>query len=116
MVEIKKVADKYNLIIVEDCAQSHGACFGDNMTGTFGEIGCFSFYPSKNIGAFGDGGAIVTQDKTIADKIRVLRNYGSEKRYYNSVGIGTIIHYPIPPHLSQAYGYLGYRKGDFVTN
>ena len=55
------------------------------MTGTFGDIGCFSFYPSKNIGAFGDGGAIVTNDDKIAEDFRVFRNYGSEKRYYNKI-------------------------------
>lgn len=192
MDEIVSICQKYNLKLVEDCAQSHGARFNGRMTGTFGDIGCFSFYPSKNLGAFGDGGAIVTNRQEIADKIKVLRNYGSEKRYYNqvvgvnsrldelqagllrirlkyldvlskekcefagrylkelhnpcfelpkqrensthvwhqfvlrtkyrkelieyldSLEIGTIIHYPIPPHLSEAYEYLGYRKGDYV--
>ncbi len=160
------------------------------MTGTFGDIGCFSFYPSKNLGVFGDAGAIVTDNQKIADDIRVFRNYGSEKRYYNPVvgansrldelqagllwvrlshiaelendkemicarylsklkneqiqlprirknathiwhqfvirldrrqelidylaerGIETMIHYPIPPHLSEAYQYLGMHRGD----
>jgi dTDP-4-amino-4,6-dideoxygalactose transaminase len=182
---------KHHLRLVEDCAQSHGACFLDKMTGTFGDIGCFSFYPSKNLGAFGDGGAIVTDDAEIAQALRMYRNYGSEKRYYNKVvgansrldelqagllnvrlthlaeltaekvqiaerylselhsdyfelpklrkganhvwhqfvlrsphrdelieylkgkEIGTIIHYPIPPHLSEAYQYLGFREGAF---
>lgn len=191
MGEIMKVAKKYNLRVVEDCAQSHGAKYNGRMTGTFGDIGCFSFYPSKNLGAFGDAGAIVTNDDRIAEDVRVFRNYGSEKRYYNKVvgansrldelqagllrvrlkhmdqleaqkrdicerylneldgekfelpriregathiwhqfvvksdrrdalaeylkdkGIGTIIHYPIPPHLSEAYQYLGFRKGSF---
>lgn len=186
---IMKIAKKYNLRVVEDCAQSHGAYFNDQMTGTFGNIGCFSFYPSKNLGAFGDGGAIVTNDADLADKVRVFRNYGSEKRYYNRVvgtnsrldeiqagllrirlshmreleedkkricsrylqelenenihlpavregathiwhqfvirverrqelidylnsrEIGTIIHYPIPPHLSEAYCYLKIGRG-----
>jgi len=175
---------------VEDCAQSHGAKFEGKTTGTFGDIGCFSFYPSKNLGAFGDGGAIVTDDETINEAVRVYRNYGSEKRYYNRVvgtnsrldemqaallsvrlghiqeledekrlicnkyleeinndkielpkiregathiwhqfvircekrdelidylnenNIGSIIHYPIPPHLSEAYGYLNMKEGD----
>ena len=88
MEPIMKIAKKYNLRVVEDCAQSHGAYFNDQMTGTFGNIGCFSFYPSKNLGAFGDGGAIVTNDADLADKVRVFRNYGSEKRYYNRV-VGT---------------------------
>ncbi len=189
MDPIMKIARQYNLRVVEDCAQSHGACFDGQMTGTFGDIGCFSFYPSKNLGAFGDGGAIVTNDADLADKVRVFRNYGSEKRYYNRVvgtnsrldeiqagllrvrlshmreleedkkricsrylqelknenihlpavregathiwhqfvirverrqelidylngkEIGTIIHYPIPPHLSEAYQYLKIGRG-----
>lgn len=189
MKPIMELANKYNLRVVEDCAQSHGACFNGQMTGTFGDIGCFSFYPSKNLGAFGDAGAIVTNNADLADKIRIFRNYGSEKRYYNKVvgansrldemqagllrvrlshiheleeekrkicirylnevknkyiilpqiregathiwhqfvirtyrrkelidyleekGIGTIIHYPIPPHLSEAYQYLNICEG-----
>lgn len=189
MGPIMEIAKKHGLRVVEDCAQSHGACFDGKMTGTFGDIGCFSFYPSKNLGAFGDAGAIVTNDAKIADDVRVFRNYGSEKRYYNRVvgtnsrldemqagllrirlshmaeleaekskicerylrelknenillptiregathiwhqfvirtdrrqelidylnekEIGTIIHYPIPPHLSEAYQYLQMPKG-----
>ena len=172
MDDVVALCEKHNLRLVEDCAQSHGACFDGKMTGTFGDIGCFSFYPSKNVGAFGDAGAIVTNDDQIAEDFRVFRNYGSEKRYYNKIvgadamekerikiaerytaelnnskielpkvrenctavwhqyvirceerdrlieyldekGIGTIIHYPIPPHLSEAYGYLGYEEGAF---
>lgn len=191
MDTITALCKKYNLRLVEDCAQSHGACFNGKMTGTFGDIGCFSFYPSKNLGAFGDAGAIVTEDAEIAAAMRMYRNYGSEKRYYNKVvgansrldelqagllrvrlkymdelteerrkiaerysreikndklilptiregadcvwhqyvirtekrdelmaylnekEIGTIIHYPIPPHLSEAYGYLGHKRGDY---
>lgn len=189
MAEIMKIARKYKLKVVEDCAQSHGACYEGQMTGTFGDIGCFSFYPSKNLGAFGDAGAIVTNSEQIARDIKIFRNYGSEKRYYNKVvgansrldemqagllriklqhldeltkekiqiannyisklnntniivpnlrenaesvwhqfvirtkyrealinyldknGIGTIIHYPIPPHLAEAYRYLNIEKG-----
>lgn len=189
MDPVMELAQKYGMRVVEDCAQSHGACFNGQMTGTFGDIGCFSFYPSKNLGAFGDGGAIITNNPKIADDVRVFRNYGSEKRYYNRVvgtnsrldemqagllrvrlshlseleaekrricerylrelkneviqlpgirsgathiwhqfviktnrreeliswldekGIGTIIHYPIPPHLSEAYRYLGIPAG-----
>jgi dTDP-4-amino-4,6-dideoxygalactose transaminase len=191
MVPIVALTKKHNLKLVEDCAQSHGAEFNGQMTGTFGDIGCFSFYPSKNLGAFGDAGAIVTNNDQIAEDFKVYRNYGSEKRYYNKVvgansrldeiqagllrvrlthmeeltqekitiaerykkelnnskikhpmiregatsifhqyvvncsereafisylnekEIGTIIHYPIPPHLSEAYAYLGYKKGDY---
>ena len=191
MEPIVALCKKYGLKLVEDCAQSHGARYDGQMTGTFGDIGCFSFYPSKNLGAFGDAGAIVTNDGKIAADMRMYRNYGSEKRYYNKVvgansrldelqagllrvrlkhmeeitkerimlaqrygrelsndalslpkvrrgadsvwhqyvirceerekliryleehGIGSIIHYPIPPHLSEAYSYLGLGRGSF---
>ncbi len=190
MDEVVELCKKHDLYLVEDCAQSHGADFNGKRTGSFG-IGCFSFYPSKNLGCFGDGGAITTNDEKIAQKLKTLRNYGSEKRYHNEVvgynsrldeiqagllrvklshmdeltkereyiankylnsidnpkiklpktlekatnvwhlfvvevddrenlqkymnemEIGTVIHYPIPPHLSEAYKYLGYKKGDF---
>lgn len=191
MGEIVRICRKHHLKLIEDCAQSHGACFNGQMTGTFGDVGCFSFYPSKNLGAFGDGGAVIVNDQKLAEEFRVFRNYGSEKRYYNKVigansrldelqagllrvrlshlkditeekiriaekysaeirnpkiqlptltpgatsvwhqyvirceerdalkdyleskGVGTIIHYPIPPHLAEAYRYLGYKVGDF---
>ena len=191
MDRIVELCEKYKLRLVEDCAQSHGATFKGKVTGTFGDVGCFSFYPSKNLGAFGDAGAIVTNNAKFAEEFRVYRNYGSEKRYYNKVvgvnsrldemqagllrvrlkhmeeiaaekmqiakqyserinnpkiilpkvvedatsiwhqyvvqcdqrdelinflkekDIGSIIHYPIPPHLSEAYRYLGYKEGDF---
>lgn len=189
MGRITEICRKHDLRLVEDCAQSHGAHFQGKMTGTFGDIGCFSFYPSKNLGGFGDGGAIVTDDPGIAEDMKMYRNYGSRKRYYNEVvgansrldelqagllrvrlshmeeltkerrklaaryakelhndklllpkvreqadsvwhqyvirceerqalidflgerEIGTIIHYPIPPHLSEAYAYLGVKRG-----
>ena len=82
MKKISEIAEKYNLPIIEDCAQSHGAKFQNKFTGTFG-VGCFSFYPTKNLGAFGDGGAVVTSDENLAKKIKMLRNYGSEKKYHN---------------------------------
>ena len=85
MTEIMRISKKYNLKVVEDCAQSHGACFDGKMTGTFGDVGCFSFYPSKNLGAFGDAGAVVVNDAELARKFKMYRNYGSEKRYYNEV-------------------------------
>lgn len=191
MDEIVEICKKHNLRLVEDCAQSHGAYFKDKMTGSYGDIGCFSFYPSKNLGAFGEGGAITTNNELIDKACRTFRNYGSQKRYYNEVvgtnsrldeiqagllrvrlshleelteekrriankynkeiknskielpkladgatcvwhqyvircnerdelmqylnekGIGTIIHYPLPPHLQECYRYLGYRVGDF---
>ncbi|SDM69793.1 DegT/DnrJ/EryC1/StrS aminotransferase family protein [Bacillus sp. OK048] len=191
MEEIKRIANDNHLKVVEDCAQSHGSIYKDKKSGAFGDVACFSFYPSKNLGAFGDGGAIVTNDENIAQKVKVLRNYGSQKRYHNEVvgynsrldelqaallrvklshldelnqervviakryfeliknkeivlpkvreyvssvwhlfviytkdreklqnylnqlKIGTVIHYPIPPHLSEAYTYLGFKEGDF---
>lgn len=85
MKKIKKIAEKYNLFLVEDCAQSHGAKFDEMVTGTWGDIGCFSFYPTKNIGAFGDAGAIVTNNSDIFEKINMLRNYGSKQKYHNEI-------------------------------
>ena len=85
MTKIMDLAKKYNLKVVEDCAQSHGNHWKDKKVGTFGDVACFSFYPSKGCGAFGDGGCITTDDETLAKKFRVFRNYGSEKRYYNQV-------------------------------
>lgn len=191
MTKIMELAHKYDLKVVEDCAQSHGNHWHGKCVGTFGDIGCFSFYPTKGCGAFGDAGCIVTNDKNLADACRVFRNYGSEKRYHNKMvgsnsrldeiqagllrvklkyldefneernslaqqyldniynplirlpkirpgadstwhqfvihctyrddlqdwlgknGIGSLIHYPIPPHLSEAYAYLGKKKGDY---
>lgn len=190
MGKIAKICKKYKLRLIEDCAQSHGALFMGKMTGTFGDVGCFSFYPSKNLGAFGDAGAVIVNDEQLAKEFKIFRNYGSEKRYHNKIvgansrldelqaallrvrlkhmqeltdervriaeyyttnirnekiklptlidgttcvwhqyvirceererlinylnkkEIGTIIHYPIPPHLAEAYKYLGYMKGD----
>lgn len=191
MSKIMKIARKYNLRVVEDCAQAHGALVDGKMVGSFGDFGCWSFYPSKNIGAYGDAGAITANNSQLAEEIKILRNYGSEKKYFNKVvgynsrldemqagllrvklkyaddivkektciadylsknirnekiilpkvaqnvkmvwhqyvvyteerdrlidylskhDIGTAIHYPIPPHLSEAYACLGYKKGDF---
>ncbi len=190
MNRITSLCRRYGLKLIEDCAQSHGACYEGRMTGSFGDIGCFSFYPSKHLGGFGDGGAIVTSDPGLAQQVRIFRNYGSDKRYYNKVvgansrldelqaallrvklrhirtltserqeaamrylrgitsqcvrlpqplenseciwhqfvvrckkrdrlasylkekGIDTLIHYPVPPHLSEAYRYLNLKKGD----
>lgn len=192
MDKIWEIADKDELKIVEDAAQAHGSRFRDRMAGNLGTAAGFSFYPTKNLGAFGDAGAVVTNDDTLADKVRILRNYGSRKKYYNEVrgynsrldpiqaaflriklkyldkwnqhrslianrysnnlrdipdlglpqvptgivpvwhlfvisyperdqlqkylnqqGIGALIHYPVPPHLSDAYQELGYSAGDF---
>ncbi len=192
MEAIKTIADKYGLYIIEDNAQSQGAGYKGRLTGTWGDINGTSFYPGKNLGALGDAGAITTNNETLAQKASVLRNYGSQKKYYNEVighnmrldecqaallsvklkyinqwtferqqiatwynealkdikliilpgvgegathvyhlyvirtrqrnalqkyladrGIGTLIHYPVPPHLQEAYSYLGHKKGDF---
>ncbi len=85
MSSIVEIARRHNLEIIEDCAQSHGAHSEGKMTGTFGISGCFSFYPTKNLGAFGDAGAIVTDDEAFADKIRMMRNYGSKVKYHNEI-------------------------------
>ena len=76
---------KYNLKIIEDCAQAHGAKIGSQMAGSIGDIGCFSFYPTKNLGALGDGGALVTSNASYAKKIKSLRQYGWEERYISSI-------------------------------
>jgi dTDP-4-amino-4,6-dideoxygalactose transaminase len=83
MDEITRLAEEHKLRLIEDCAQSHGALFNGKMTGTFGAAGCFSFYPTKNLGAVGDAGAVVTNDDAIADRLRYLRNYGSKQKYVN---------------------------------
>lgn len=83
MDEIVKIAKKHKLLLIEDCAQSHNAKYKDQMTGTFGDVGCFSFYPGKNLGALGDAGAIVTNSKDLADKVRAIANYGSNKKYHH---------------------------------
>lgn len=85
MRKIKEIADRYNLYLIEDCAQSHGSKFEGKSTGAWGDIGCFSFYPTKNIGAFGDGGAIVTNNTQLYEKIKMLRNYGSKVKYQNEI-------------------------------
>jgi dTDP-4-amino-4,6-dideoxygalactose transaminase len=192
MDQLMKIADKHNLFIVEDNAQAHLSTFNGKLTGSFGILNATSFYPGKNLGAFGDAGAITTDNLEYAYKIQCLRNYGSQKKYHNeflgfnnrldeiqaaflsvkirylkvwteerqeiaklynnllkdvgdivlpkiAVGashsfhlyvirtkrrdelkaflakhnIGTMIHYPIPPHLQKAYRFLNYKRGDF---
>lgn len=191
MDAINAIARKYNLKVIEDAAQAHGARYKGRRTGSLGDAAGFSFYPGKNLGAIGDGGAVTTNDLDLAEKVRVLCNYGSRVKYHNEVkgfnsrldelqaaflreklkklddwnarrkaiateylkalfdsnvllpfvpdwadsvwhlfvirgsrrdalqkhltesGIGTMIHYPIPPHLQPAYVQLGYREGDF---
>lgn len=192
MDKIETIAKKHNLFIIEDNAQSQGASFNGKLTGSWGHINGTSFYPGKNLGALGDAGAVTTNDSVLARKAAILRNYGSEKKYYNEIigynmrldecqagflsvklkylnewtrqrqeiagwynealkgmsdvilpeiaegathvyhlyvirtkkrnalqkyladnGVGTLIHYPVPPHLQGAYQYLGFKKGDF---
>lgn len=192
MTEIMTIAKKYNLYVIEDNAQAHGAEWNKKLTGSWGHINATSFYPGKNLGALGDAGAVTTDDEELANKARILRNYGSQKKYYNEIigynmrldecqaaflsvklkyldkwtlerqllakyyyehlsgiaeiilpevaerashvyhlfviqadqrdrlqeylnhsGIGTLIHYPVPPHLQGAYKDLGYKRGDF---
>ncbi|MGN6617591.1 MAG: DegT/DnrJ/EryC1/StrS family aminotransferase [Ilyomonas sp.] len=192
MEVIASIAEKHNLFIVEDNAQAQGASYKGKLTGSWGDINGTSFYPGKNLGALGDAGAVTTNNIALADKARVLRNYGSEKKYYNEVvgfnmrldecqaaflsvklkylnectmqrqeiagwyvealkdvpglilphtaenathvyhlyvvrtpqrdalqkylsanAIGTLIHYPVPPHLQKAYSNLNHKKGDF---
>ncbi len=88
MDAIMAIARQYDLPVVEDCAQSHGSRIDGRMTGTIGQIGCFSFYPTKNLGALGDGGAIITDDAAVADKLRKLRVYGWDQKYHNAVAGG----------------------------
>jgi dTDP-4-amino-4,6-dideoxygalactose transaminase len=192
MDAIIKIAQKHGLFIVEDNAQAHLSSFNGKSTGTFGHVNGTSFYPGKNLGALGDAGAITTNDVELADRLRMQRNYGSAKKYYNEEigynnrldelqaaflsvklnyiqlwtaqrkeiaswynellkdveglilpkchenadhvyhlyvirsknrielqnfllenGVQTMIHYPVPPHLQQAYNHLGYKPGDF---
>lgn len=79
--KVQNICKKYKIKLIEDCAQAHGALYKNRKVGSFGDINCFSFYPTKNLGAFGDGGAITTNNKNFYDKIIQLRNYGQESRY-----------------------------------
>lgn len=83
--EINKIAKKYNLKLIEDSAQAHGAIYNGKRTGNLGDAAGFSFYPGKNLGAVGDGGAITTNNEELATVIRSLRNYGSKEKYYNNL-------------------------------
>ena len=83
MVEICKIAKENNILVLEDCAQSHGASIEGKQSGSWGDAAAFSFYPTKNLGALGDAGAVTTDDKSLSQTIRSLRNYGSSARYKN---------------------------------
>jgi len=85
MEQIQSIAAKYNLRLIEDCAQAHGAAFRGKKAGTFGDFGAFSFYPTKNLGALGDGGCLTCNADELNNIVRKLRNYGSEKKYFNEL-------------------------------
>ncbi len=81
VTSLKKMCSDHNLFLIEDAAQAHGSMLDNKMIGSIGDIGCFSFYPTKNLGALGDGGAIVTYSKELAQKCQVIRNYGQQSKY-----------------------------------
>ncbi|MBV7340309.1 DegT/DnrJ/EryC1/StrS family aminotransferase [Chloroflexi bacterium TSY] len=85
MDPILKIARKYKLRVIEDAAQAHGACYKGRRAGSLGDAAGFSFYPGKNLGAYGDGGAVVTNDREVAEQIRLLRNLGMQKKYHHEV-------------------------------
>ena len=90
MDPVMALARRYGLIVIEDCAQAHGATYRDRIVGTIGDAGCFSFYPGKNLGAYGDAGGVVTDNDDVAERLRTLRNHGQSvgghKFYYHHVG------------------------------
>jgi len=90
MTALMAIAQSHNLAVIEDCAQSTGASWGSAKVGSIGHIGCFSFYPTKNLGACGDGGAITTNDPAIAAKLRILKEHGQRNRYqYEEIGVNS---------------------------
>lgn len=104
-------AREHGLAVVEDCAQSHGATLEGRATGSFGNAGCFSFYPTKNLGALGDAGAVVTNDAALADRLRHLRNYGSLQKYVNVyVGVNSRL-----DELQAAFLRIKLRHLDAIT-
>lgn len=85
MNQINRIAKKYELHIIEDAAQAHGSMFRNKKAGSLGDAGAFSFYPTKNLGAYGDGGCVVTNSKWIFEQVSLLRNYGSPRKYHNNI-------------------------------
>lgn len=115
MDSICAIAEKHDLYVIEDCAQSHGAAWNGKLTGSFGTIGCFSFYPTEPCGAWGDAGALVTSDPVLAQKLRMMRNYGSAKKYVNDfAGVNSRLDEVQAAVLQVSLKYLGegndYRK------
>jgi dTDP-4-amino-4,6-dideoxygalactose transaminase len=88
MDPLLELAREHGLRVVEDCAQAHGARYRGQRVGTFGDAGCFSFYPTKNLGGWGDGGAVVTADAALAQRVRLLRSHGESPRYHHQI-VGT---------------------------
>jgi dTDP-4-amino-4,6-dideoxygalactose transaminase len=87
---LMEIARKHNLFVIEDACQAHGAKYKNRKIGSIGDVGCFSFYPTKNLGAYGDGGILVTNDKEMADKLRKMRNYGQSEKYkHDFVGVNS---------------------------
>jgi len=85
MDPILEIAKKKNLVVIEDACQAHGALYKGKKAGSMGLVGCFSFYPGKNLGAYGEGGAVVTQSEDIANKIRMIRDHGQGKKYFHDM-------------------------------
>ena len=85
LAPIVALCEKYKLKLIEDCAQSFGAEYGGKKSGSFGDLGCFSFFPGKNLGCYGDGGMVITNDDAFAREVNVLRNHGSRERYHHSM-------------------------------
>lgn len=85
LAPLKKMCDEHGLLLIEDCAQSFGATYDGKQSGSLGALGCFSFFPSKNLGCYGDGGMIVTGDDQLAEQVRMLRNHGSKVRYHHDI-------------------------------
>jgi len=82
---IMDIAKEYKLRVIEDCAQSFGATYNGKKCGTIGDVGCFSFFPSKNLGCYGDGGMVITNNEAIGDNVAMLRNHGSSKKYHHNL-------------------------------
>jgi dTDP-4-amino-4,6-dideoxygalactose transaminase len=80
---VKKICKQHKIYLIEDCAQAHGAKYKDGIVGTFGEMGCFSFYPGKNLGCYGEGGGVLTNNKKYFDHLNKLKNHGSTVKYYH---------------------------------